>query len=113
MKVTQRRRSRAASARICAVNWAVTEVMRRKGQITRAQLRRWWPHHVVLSADKVKGLRNSTTVHDFANTLSVAPGSYWLRHGNRDLVVFCFAKPEDADAFCQRFGGEHLPEAQR
>ena len=40
---------------------------RRKGQITPSQLREWWPHHVVLSAAKVKGLRNST-VHDFANT---------------------------------------------
>ena len=48
----------------------VTEVTRRRGQITRAQLRQWWPHHVVVSADKVKGLRNSTTVQDFANTLS-------------------------------------------
>ena len=83
--------------------------MPRKAQITRAQLRQWWPHHVALSADKVRGLRNSTTVHDFANTLSVAPGTYWLRHGDGDIVVFCFAKPEDAQAFAERFGGERLP----
>ena len=86
---------------------------RRKGQITRAQLRQWWPHHVVLSADKVKGLRNSTTVHDFANALSVAPRTYWLRRDDADYVVFCFAKPEDADAFRERFGGEGLPETRR
>jgi hypothetical protein len=85
---------------------------RRTGQVTRAQLREWWPHHVVLSADKVKGLRNSTTVHDFANTLSVAPRTYWLRRSDADFVVFCFTKPEDAQAFCDRFGGERLPEAQ-
>jgi hypothetical protein len=85
-----------------------TEVKRRKGQITRAQLREWWPHHVVLSADKVKGLRNSTTVHDFANTLSVAPRTYWLRRDDGEFVVFCFAKPEDADAFCERFVGERV-----
>ena len=81
----------------------------RKGQITRAQLREWWPHHVVLSAAKVKGLRNSTTVHDFANTLSVARSTYWRRRDDAEFVVFCFAKPEDAEAFAERFGGERLP----
>ena len=25
-----------------------------------------------------------------------------------DFVVFCFAKPEKAQAFCDRFGGERL-----
>ena len=85
---------------------------RRKGEITRAQLHQWWPHHVVLSADKVKGLRNSTTVHDFANSLSVAPRTHWLRRDDTDLVVFCFTKPEDAQTFAERFGGERLPGKQ-
>ena len=84
---------------------------RRKGQITPSQLRERWPHHVVLSAAKVKGLRNSTTVHDFANTLSVAPRTYWLRRDDAEFVVFCFAKLEDAQAFAERFGGERLPGA--
>jgi hypothetical protein len=80
----------------------------RKRQITRAQLREWWPHQVVLSADNVKGLRNSTTVHDFANTLSVAPSTYWRRRDASEFVVFCFAEPEDAEAFAKRFGGKRL-----
>jgi hypothetical protein len=86
---------------------------RRKGEITRTQLHQWWPYQVELSADNVKGLRNSATVHDFANTLSVAPRTYWLRRNDADFVVFCFAKPEDADTFCRRFEGERLPETRR
>jgi hypothetical protein len=78
----------------------------RKGEITRGRLHRHWPHHVVLSADKVRGVKNSEMAWSFAGTLSAAPRLYAVRNDGGDLVVFCFAKPEDADAFCQRFERE-------
>jgi hypothetical protein len=86
---------------------------RRKGEITLPQIKRKWPHHVVLSADKVRGVRNSEIVWGFADTLSAAPRPYSLRRDDGEFVVFCFVKREDATAFSERFGGERLPETQR
>ena len=78
---------------------------RRKGELTRAQLHRDWPHHVALPADKVRSVES--IVHRFANARS-ARRTFLMRHEDRDFVVFCFAKSEDADAFRERFGGERL-----
>ena len=66
---------------------------------------RRWPHHVALSADKLRGVES--VVHRFANGRS-ARRTFFTRYGDRDFVVFCFAKSEDADAFRERFGGERL-----
>ena len=76
----------------------------RKGEIIGARLRRQWPHHVALPADKVRGLTNSETVRGFADTLTVAPLTYSIRRADDDFVVFCFARQEDAAAFRERFG---------
>jgi hypothetical protein len=88
-------------------------MIRCKGEITQADLQREWPHHVALSADKVRGLKNSEVVRGFARALSVAPLTHSVSPADVDLVVFCFDKPEDAEAFCDRFGGEWLPETRR
>jgi hypothetical protein len=67
----------------------------------------------VLSADKVRGIVNDEAVRGFADSLSVAPRPYHFRRDDAYFVVFCFAKPDDAQAFAERFGGERLPGTRR
>jgi len=81
---------------------------RRKGEIALDCIKRGWPNHVALPAHRVEGA-NYNEVRRFAGTLSVAPLAYGFRRSNVDYVVICFAKPEDAEVFCWRFGGEHVP----
>jgi hypothetical protein len=52
------------------------------------------------------GLTNSRLVCGFADTLSAAPSTYHMSRDDSGFVVFCFARPEDAETFCDRFAGK-------
>ena len=84
---------------------------RRKDELALPQIKRKWPYHVALSVDKVRGVENSEIVWRLAKALWAGPRPYFVPGDN--LVVFCLATPEDADAFCQRFEGERLPGMRR
>jgi hypothetical protein len=98
---------------VAAVLVGEVRVVTRKGEVARARLRRQWSNHVALSGEKVRGHKNYDVVYTFAEAFSVGPRTFWVRWDDLDFEVFCFAKPEDADAFCEQFGGKRLPSDAR
>ncbi len=71
------------------------------------------PQFVALPSEKVRDSVDREVIFCAAGVLSASPLTYFMRRDHSDLVVFCFANPEDAEAFAKRFGGERLPEIPR
>jgi hypothetical protein len=82
-------------------------MVRRKGEMTDAQIDREWPHQVALAGELVKG-RAYTVIREFCRSenLSLCPRGHSFRGEDDWYICFCFAKQEHAMRFQQRFGGE-------
>jgi hypothetical protein len=86
--------------------------MRRKGELSPSAIDREWPHQIALPASASQG-GGYMTIHEFCADLSLCPRGHSVVHDGRWFNVYCFAKPEDAEKFLQRFGGEKFDPAQR
>jgi hypothetical protein len=80
---------------------------RRKGEITRAEIDRCFPHQIELPVPpngfgaRLAVMYGFCREHCFAYQTRPA-----RRRGEGDAVRWCFRLPADAERFCERFGGE-------
>jgi hypothetical protein len=78
--------------------------MTRKGEITRAVIKRQWPHRVELLSEATRGAENSAATWGFAAELGAAPYPLSDFHDDRHFSIFHFKTAADAEAFVARFG---------
>ena len=80
-------------------------MVRRKGELSSAQIERGWPDQVAVPA-KISVGENYKVVHGFCEGLSLCSrGHSVVGPDNEWWNVFCFAEKERTEKFKQRFGG--------
>jgi hypothetical protein len=73
-------------------------------QITRSELERKWTHHVALFGQEGVGPHGQGTRTQGCASLPAATLTCSLRPDDLRFAVFCCVKPDDAEAFAERFG---------
>ena len=89
---------------------------KRKGQLSDWAIDARWPYQVAMHIDLVRGFHFEPQLQ-FSRTLSVSPRGRsltvcWPGARCEGYHLYCFAKREDAQAFIDRFGGEHFDPAK-
>jgi len=79
--------------------------MRRKGELSPAEVDRGLPHQVAVPAKTSQG-EGYNVVHDFCKELSLCSRGHSFKRDREWWNVFCFAEREHAEKFKERFGGE-------
>jgi len=87
-------------------------VSRRKGELSPAAIDRGWLYQVALRAEECRGT-HYRTLHAFCLGLSLCPRGHSVRYKDEWWHAFCFAEKAHAEAFCDRFGGEHFDPSER
>ena len=81
----------------------------RKGELSKAEMDRQWPHQIALPAYRCIGHRY-LTIQFFceAQRLSLCRCRHSFRENDLDMTFFCFAERAHAEQFQARFGGDFL-----
>ena len=86
-------------------------MVRRKGELSAADVNREWPHQVAVPA-RISVGPGYKVMHGFCEGLSLCPRGHSFKRDREWWNVFCFAERADAEKFKGRFGGEWF-EAKR
>lgn len=83
--------------------------MRRKGELSQAEISRRWPHHVALQQllDHAAQYSRNIEIGRWRGDAGdgAAPRGYSIVHQDAWWEVWCFASAESAARFIGRFGG--------
>jgi hypothetical protein len=86
--------------------------MRRKGELSPAVIDSDWPFQVALPA-RFCERGGYKEIHEFCKDLSLCNRGHAVAYGSEWFNVYCFAKPEDAQKFKERFEGEDFNPADK